>query len=416
MESTNNLNSNNNLLLRAAAEHGTPLYVYNQDTMTHKYQTLKNAFPNIPVKIKYACKALTNIQVLKHFKSLGAGLDAVAIEEVQLGLIAGFLPEEILFTPNGVSMQEINEAVDLGVVINIDNISILEQFGNHYHNAVPCCIRLNPHIEAGGHHHIQTGHIDSKFGISIYQLRHVLRIINAHDINVIGLHMHTGSDILNSNAFLQGADILFESASQFNNLQFLDFGSGFKVPYKDDDVATDVQELGTKLTEKYNDYFGNVDNKPEIWFEPGKFLVSEAGTLLVQVNVIKPTMATVFAGVNSGQNHLIRPMFYDAWHDIVNLSNPNGIKRIYTVVGYICETDTFGRDRKMSETKEGDILAIKNAGAYGYSMSNNYNSRLRPAEVLINNNNKIQLIRKRETLDDLLRNQVNIETEVNIYG
>lgn len=406
----------NQLLLDAAAQFGTPLYVYREDVMTNKYQTLKNAFNGIPAKIKYACKALTNIQVLKHFKSLGSGLDAVSIEEVQLALIAGFLPEEILFTPNGVSMQEIKDAVDLGVVINIDNISILEQFGGFYGNSVPCCIRINPHIEAGGHQHIQTGHIDSKFGISIYQLRHVLRVIKAHEINVIGLHMHTGSDILNIHAFLQGVDILFESAAQFEPLQFLDFGSGFKVPYKENDVATDVKELGIMLADKYQNHFGAAVHKPEIWFEPGKYLVSESGNLLVQVNVIKPTMATVFAGVNSGQNHLIRPMFYDAWHDIENISNPRGIKRIYTVVGYICETDTFGRDRQLSETKDGDILAIKNAGAYGYSMSNNYNSRLRPAEVLITRNNELQLIRKRETLDDLLRNQVITEEVYPVYG
>lgn len=405
--------TNNKQLLRAAEEFGTPLYVYYGDVITSKYQTLTTAFNAIPVKILYACKALTNIHILKHIKSLGAGLDAVSIEEVQIALMAGFQPNEILFTPNGVAMQEIHEAVKLGVLINIDNISVLEQFGHYYQGTVPCCIRLNPHIEAGGHHHIQTGHIDSKFGISVYQLRHVKRIIQAHQMHVIGLHMHSGSDILDSNAFLQGADILFESALQFDTLEFLDFGSGFKVAYKENDITTDVTDLGIKLAEKYNEFISTYGKSIEIWFEPGKYLVSESGVLLVQVNVVKPTMATVFAGVNSGQNHLIRPMFYDAYHQINNISNPKGTPRIYTVVGYICETDTFGRDRKIAEIKEGDILAILNAGAYGYSMSNNYNSRCRPAEILIHKN-EFQLIRKRETLDDILRNQliVNNETPV----
>lgn len=405
--------TNNKQLLRAAEEFGTPLYVYYGDVITSKYQTLTTAFNAIPVKILYACKALTNIHILKHIKSLGAGLDAVSIEEVQIALMAGFQPNEILFTPNGVAMQEIHEAVNLGVLINIDNISVLEQFGHYYQGTVPCCIRLNPHIEAGGHHHIQTGHIDSKFGISVYQLRHVKRIIQAHQMHVIGLHMHSGSDILDSNAFLQGADILFESALQFDTLEFLDFGSGFKVAYKENDITTDVTDLGIKLAEKYNEFISTYGKSIEIWFEPGKYLVSESGVLLVQVNVVKPTMATVFAGVNSGQNHLIRPMFYDAYHQINNISNPKGTPRIYTVVGYICETDTFGRDRKIAEIKEGDILAILNAGAYGYSMSNNYNSRCRPAEMLIHKN-EFQLIRIRETLDDILRNQliVNNETPV----
>jgi diaminopimelate decarboxylase len=290
-------------------------------------------------------------------------------------------------------------------MINIDNISILEQFGHTYGNSVPCCIRLNPHIEAGGHAHIQTGHIDSKFGISIYQLRHVLRIVEKENINITGLHMHTGSDILDAGVFIRGAELLFEAAANFKDLRFIDFGSGFKVAYKENDVTTDVAELGKAITTRFNEFCKEYGRQLELWFEPGKFIVSEAGYLLVKANVIKQTTATVFVGVDSGQNHLIRPMFYDAYHHIINISNPTGTQRIYTVVGYICETDTIGWDRKLNEVREGDILAIKNAGAYGFTMSNNYNARLRPAEVLIYNG-KAHLIRKREVMDDLLRNVV----------
>jgi diaminopimelate decarboxylase len=388
--------------------HGVPAYVYDGNKITDKVQMLKNAFPGEHVRIKYAMKALNNPNILKLIKSTGAGLDAVSIHEVKLGLAAGFDPSEILFTPNSVSFTELQQGVEAGVFLNIDNISMLEQFGHTYGSSIPCCIRINPHIVAGGTAHIQTGHIDSKFGISIHQLRHVLRIVEKENIKVTGLHMHTGSDILDADVFVRGAEILFEAAINFKSLNFIDFGSGFKVAYREDDVTTDVTALGKTLSARFDEFCDEYGKKLEIWFEPGKFLVSEAGTLLVKVNVVKQTTATVFAGVDSGQNHLLRPMFYDAYHHIENVSNPNGTQRIYTVVGYICETDTFGWDRKLSEVKEGDILAIRNAGAYGFSMSNNYNSRPRPAEILVYNG-KDMLIRKAETLDDLTRNVVMVD-------
>jgi diaminopimelate decarboxylase len=394
-------------LTEVAREFGTPVYVYHGEKILAQYEMLTKAFAGTRLKIKYACKALNNINIIRLLKNAGAGIDAVSIYEVELALKAGFTPDEILFTPNGVSFDEIRSGVDAGVHINVDNISALEQFGHVYGNSVPCCIRLNPHIVAGGNIHIQTGHIDSKFGISIHQLRHVLRIVETEKINVNGLHMHTGSDILDADVFVRGAELLFEAAQDFPDLQFIDFGSGFKVAYKEDDVTTNVEELGKVITDRFNQFCKQYGKELELWFEPGKFLVSEAGLLLVRVNVVKQTTATVFAGVDSGQNHLIRPMFYDAYHKIINISNPTGTPRIYTVVGYICETDTFGWDRKLNEVREGDILAIKNAGAYGYTMSNNYNARPRPAEVLIYKG-KAQQIRKAETLDDITRNMIEV--------
>ncbi len=390
-----------------AEKFGTPLYVYDENTMVNQYKRLTNAFKGVNLKIKYACKALSNQAILKMFHKIGSGLDAVSIQEVQLGLKAGYAAEEILFTPNGVSFEEIKVGVEAGVVINIDNIAILEHFGHEYGAKVPCCIRLNPHIMAGGHQHIQTGHIDSKFGISVHQLRHVERIIKTYNIHVTGLHVHTGSEILDAGVFLRAAELMFEAAHQFRDLLFIDFGSGFKVAYKEGDVTTDIEELGAELSARFNNFCKEYGRDLELWFEPGKFLVSEGGILLVRVNTVKQTMATVFAGVDSGQNHLIRPMFYDAYHHIINISNPEGKPRIYTVVGYICETDTFGWDRKLTEVREGDVLAIMNAGAYGFTMSNNYNSRLRPAEVLIRNG-KGELIRRRENLEDLLNTQIEI--------
>jgi len=398
---------NNSALLKIAEEFGTPLYVYHGEKIIDQYQRLKNAFPGVNVHLHYALKALNNINILKLLKKQGAGLDAVSIQEVQLGLRAGFLPAEIMYTPNCVDFAEIKEAVDLGVTINIDNISTLEMFGNEYGSTVPCCIRLNPHIMAGGHSNISVGHIDSKFGISIYQLRHVHRVVESLKINVNGLHMHTGSDILDADVFLRGAELLFDAATSFPDLEFMDFGSGFKVAYKDGDIVTDIEEMGGKIAEAFKAFCKTYGREIALWFEPGKFIVSESGSLLVKANVIKQTTSTVFVGVNSGQNHLIRPMFYDAYHHIENISNENAAPRLYSVVGYICETDTLGYDRKIAEVREGDVLRIKNAGAYGFSMSNNYNARLRPAEVLFYEN-KAQLIRKRECLDDLIRNEIEV--------
>jgi diaminopimelate decarboxylase len=387
---------------------GTPLYVYDADTIRNKYEQMVKAFDGLKCQIKYPAKALGNLSILKFFKHLGAGLDTVSLPEVRLGLKAGFDPQQIIFTPNCVSFEEIKAAAELGVMINIDNISILEQFGHEYGNSVPCCLRFNPHIFAGGNSKISVGHIDSKFGISVYQRRHVQRIIQANNIHVVGLHVHTGSDILNANSYLQSAQIMFDLAHEFEGLDFIDFGSGFKVPYKEGDVVTDVVEVGEKLREAYQVFCAEYGKEIEIWFEPGKYMVSEAGYFFMRANVIKPTPSTVFVGVDSGLNHFIRPMMYGSYHNILNVSNPNGTMRIYSVVGNICETDTFASDRKLNEVREGDLLCLKNAGAYGFSMASNYNSRMRPAEVLVYQG-KAHLIRERENFEDLLRGQVEVD-------
>jgi diaminopimelate decarboxylase len=386
---------------------GAPVYVYDAARMRKQYERIVAAFSGVErLRINYACKALTNLNVLRLFRELGSGLDTVSLQEVDLGLRAGFDPHDILFTPNCVSFEEVSAAVAKGVRINIDNISILEQFGDR-HPEVPVCIRLNPHIMAGGNSKISVGHIDSKFGISIHQVPHVLKVVDALGLKIEGLHMHTGSDILDAQVFLQGVEILLRAAGDFPDLDYIDFGSGFKVPYKEGGIATDIEDLGGQLTERFRHFCASYGRELELMFEPGKFLVSEAGTFLVRTNVVKTTPATVFAGVDSGLNHLIRPMFYDAYHHISNISNPGGKGRIYTVVGYICETDTFGINRQLSEVREGDILAFANAGAYCYMMASNYNSRFRPAEVLVLDG-EAHLIRQRETMDDLLRNQVEL--------
>jgi diaminopimelate decarboxylase len=394
-------------LVQLANEFGTPLYVYHAEKIKAQYQKLQGAFTASNARFFYACKALSNVNILKYVESIGASLDCVSINEVKLGFKAGFTKERILFTPNCVDFGEIEAAKDLGVHINIDSISMLEKFGTRFGNSYPICIRFNPHIMGGGNIKISTGHIDSKFGISIHQMRHIERIVKSTKLFVRGIHMHTGSDIKDVSIFLQGLEVMFDLAKHFPNLEFIDLGSGFKVPYKEGEVETDINLLGQKVNEAFNKYEKENNRKIEVWFEPGKFLVSECGYFIVKTNVIKQTTATVFAGVNSGFNHLIRPMFYDAYHRIENLSNPNSSERIYTVVGNICETDTFAWDRQLSEIREGDFLVFYNAGAYGFEMSSNFNSRLKPAEVLVVDG-KAHLIRNREVFDDLLKNQVEV--------
>ena len=399
---------NEEYLLQLAEKYDSPLYVYDTAIIASQYKRITDAFKSIHhIQLNYAVKALSNINILRYFNTLGAGLDTVSIQEVDLGIAAGVDPQKIIYTPNGVSLEEIENVAKKGVQINIDNLSILELFGQK-HPEIPVCIRINPHVMAGGNSKISVGHIDSKFGISVHQVPHIKRVVKNTGMHINGIHMHTGSDILDIDTFLRATEILFDVAKQFTSINFIDFGSGFKVPYKEGDISTDIEQLGVQLSDRFNSFCKDFGKEVTLMFEPGKFLVSEAGYFLAKVNVVKQTTSTVFAGIDSGFNHLIRPMMYDSYHHITNISNPTGRDRYYSVVGYICETDTFGSNRRISEISEGDILCFQNAGAYCFSMASNYNSRYRPAEVMIYEKNDY-LIRKRETFEDLIKNQEIIE-------
>lgn len=395
-------------LIEIGNQFGTPTYIYHADRISYQYQRLKQAFSGTSSRFFYACKALTNVNILRLMKSLGAGIDCVSINEVKLGLHAGFSPVNIIFTPNSTDILEYIEARDLGVNINIDNLSILEQFGKRFGNSYPVIIRFNPHILAGGNIKISTGHVNSKFGISIQQSEEVLQIVRATGLKVQGIHVHTGSDIKDISVFLEGLRTMFELSAHFPELAFIDLGSGFKVPYKPGDPETDVETLGSQVAAAFQQHAQSTGKHLELWFEPGKFLVSECGYLLVKANVLKHAPSTTFVGVNTGFNHLIRPMFYDAYHHIVNISNPQGPVKPYAVVGNVCETDTFAWDRPLNEVRERDYLVFHNAGAYGFEMSSHFNSRLKPAEVLVSND-AFHLIRKRDHFEDLLRNQVMLD-------
>ncbi len=391
----------------AAEQFGTPLYVYHAEKITEQYQKLQTAFSKSDVQIFYACKALTNINILKHVISLGSNIDCSSINEVKLALHAGFTPERILYTSNGIAFEEIEEAKDLGVHINIDSLSNLEKFGKKFGHSYPVGIRLRPNILAGGNLKISTGHDKSKFGIPVDQIEKIIALVTKYNLFIKDLHIHTGSEITDVEVFVKGIEVLFDIIPRFQELEFIDLGGGFKVPYKDGDAETNIELLAAKVKEAFDKHPNPNGKSLQVWFEPGKFLVSECGYLITQVNVLKESTATVFAGVNSGFNHLIRPMFYDSYHRIKNISNPDGEEKKYSVVGNICETDTFAWDRKLNEVREGDYLVFYNAGAYGFEMSSNFNSRFKPAEILFKNG-KMYLIRRRDTFDDLLKNQIEV--------
>ncbi len=392
-------------LLNIANEYGTPLYLYDANCIRHQYKLLAHTFRRNDTRIFYACKALTNINILRIILNLGGGIDCVSINEVKLAIKAGFEPNQIIFTPNSVSLDEYIEATDLHLNINIDNLSILEAFGNHFGGSYPVIIRLNPHIMAGGNIKISTGHVDSKFGISIEQGEEIKSIVSATGIQIKGLHIHTGSEIKDIDVYIKGLELILELAKEFPTVSIIDLGGGFKVPYKEDEQGTNMEALGEKVAEAFSRYEVETGKTFQLWFEPGKFLVSECGYFLVKANVLKHSPTRSFVGVNSGFNHLIRPMFYDAYHFITNLSNPQGELKTYNVVGNICETDTFAWDRELNEVRPNDILLFNNAGAYGFEMSSRFNSRLRPAEVLVDGEEH-KLIRRRETFDDIIEGMI----------
>ncbi len=397
----------NEQLRELADKYGSPLYVYDADQIIDNYNRFVSAFDVEQLQVHYACKALTNLSILKLFKEMGSGLDCVSEQEVQLGLHAGFDPKDIIYTPNGVSFDEYRRVLKYKTRITVDNLSLLEKVGVNYPDH-PIHIRINPHLMAGGNQKISVGHIDSKFGISIHQLPHILRLVKNLKINVEGIHVHTGSDIIDTDVFIRVADLIFGIADQFDDITSIDLGSGFKIAYKEGDMSTDIEKLGKAFSDRFNAYCKEKNTKITLRFEPGKFMVSNAGHFLTQVNVVKQTTSCTFAGINSGLNHLIRPMFYNAHHHIDNISNQSGEKKLYSIVGNICETDTFADNRLLNEVREGDTLVFRNAGAYCYTMASNYNSRLRPPEVMVLHG-RDYLIRERETFQDIIKGQLEAE-------
>lgn len=383
----------------------SPLYVYEEDSIRQRFRELKSAFSGWKnTQLLYAMKANSNLHILSILKEEGAWLDCVSMYEVELGLLAGFKPLQILFTVNNMSNEEMHFAYNKKILLNIDSLSRLEKFGKTYPGS-DVCVRLTPEVTAGHHKKVQTGYKESKFGILFEEVPHIISIAEKYNLHVVGLHEHTGSGIKNMNAAVQSTKRLMKTALLFPELQFLDFGGGFPIPYKPNEKRFNSKIFGKKIVSLFSSFCKQYGKELALYFEPGRYCVAEAGTLLCTVTTLKKRGKKMLVGIDTGFNHLVRPVMYDSYHHIVNMTS-QGKMRKYDVYGNICESgDCFGKDRKIAEIKEGDILAILDAGAYGFSMASNYNSRPLPAEMLILNG-KAQLIRKRQTFADILRNVV----------
>lgn len=381
--------------------YGSPVYVYDSEVILRQLEIFRTAFAELPHRVLYAAKALSPVEVLRLLKEEGTGLDAVSVQEIELGLRAGFTPRDILFTPSFPSETDLDLAVELGARINIDNFGALEKFSGR-HGGVPCCLRLKPAVMAKDD--TARWYEESKFGLSMQELEKAAKLVQEGALRVEGLHVHSSSVILDADVFTAAAKALFEAAERFPSLEYLDFGGGIKVPHREEDHVVNLAELAGRLAPAYSDFSRIYGRKLELWFEPGRFLVSEAGLLLTRVTGLKKNGDEVLAGVDTGFNHLLRPRLYGAWHEITNFSNPGGKPTEYRIVGQLCEPDDLAVERTLPEIREGDLLGFHNAGAYGASMASNYNSRPRPAEILLQDG-EARLIRRRETLDDLLGTQ-----------
>lgn len=395
-------------LANLAKEYGTPLYVYNAETIRAQFQNLLKHFDSKQTRFFYACKALTNIHILNIVKEMGCNIDCSSINEAKLALHVGFAPNNVLYTSNSIHFDEICEAVALGIHINIDSISNLTKFAEKFGNSYPVGVRVRPNIMAGGNLKISTGHDKSKFGIPFTEMAEIKTLESTYGLQIKTLHIHTGSEIKDVSVFMHSAEVFENLISQFPNVEVLDFGGGFKVPYRPAEKGTDIPALGQAVNQFIERLNNQTGRKLQAWFEPGKYMVSESGYFLATVNVLKQSGEINFAGLNTGLNHLIRPMFYDAYHHIDNVTHPNAPQKHYAVVGNICETDTFAWDRTLPAIEEGDVLVFFNAGAYGYEMASNYNARFKPAQVLVDGS-KTKLISRRDSFQDLLHLQVPLD-------
>ena len=414
------------------AQFGTPLYVYDAGVIKQQFKNFTKAFSGIDHEIMFAVKSCTNMSIMKYMLTLGAGIDTVSIPEIKMGLKLGFKPEKIVFTPNVVEFCEIRDAVGFGVAINIENLQNLEAFGRKFQNTYPVCIRLNPnmiseietrttdlsslnfasvnkeHYDDVSKEQVEAWHNQSKFGISLTQFDKVLKLVEKYNIKINGVHVHSSHVILNEEVFKKGVKTVFKIAKLFNHLEYVDFGGGIMVKHHPDDKVVELDKIGKILKKEYDKFCVSIGKKIKIWFEPGRYLLSESGILLAKAVVLKTNGFINFVGTNTGFNHLLRPMMYDAYHQIINITNPDGELEKYNIVGNLCEIDNIGVHRTLNKVRQDDIIMIKNAGAYGFSMSSNYNTRPKPAEVLIING-KARLIRKRENFDDLIHNQIELD-------
>lgn len=383
----------NSKLKKTAEKLGTPVYLYDANIIKRQCKELKKYLSGI--NLYYACKANTNLEIIKLIYKEGFGIETVSPEEVAAARKAGVPVSQITFTCGSIDEEEIIFVVKKGIRIHLDSLTQVEIFGKHFSkrkNLQEISVRLNLMVGAGHHSHVITGGPESKFGIDISQIKQLKKLALKYNLRIIGLHQHIGSNILDIPIFLKGIKVMLKNALLFPDLKHLDFGGGFGVPYKPEEKRLDIKNLSLEIKKEILDFRKKYGRHVQMSFEPGRYLVAEAGYLLVRVNDIKRNPTKTFIGVNSGLNHFIRPAMYGSYHAIENLSNNSKKGEEVTIAGNICESgDVFAKNRMIANPKIGNILAIKNAGAYGYAMSSNYNSRPKPKEFLILGN-KIKLI------------------------
>ncbi|MAE42995.1 diaminopimelate decarboxylase [Candidatus Woesearchaeota archaeon] len=405
----------NELLTKLVKKYGTPLYVYDSDLIIQKYNELKSCFTWPKTRLFYAIKANYNTTILSLLNKNGACVDAVSLGEVTLALKTGFQKEKIIFTANSLRDDDIKQGIKLGILFNMGSLSELERYGRINPNS-NVCLRFNPNVVAGDIKTNQVGGKNSKFGIQLKDVDKVKKIVKKHNFKVIGLHEHTGSTISEVGKAYESFENLLEIAKKqdFPDLEFLDFGGGFNVPYKPDEKQIDYKSFGKKVSRRFAEFCKEYCRELYMYLEPGRFIVAESGHLVVRATTLKDNDGILFAGTDSGFPQLMRPAFHGSYHQIVNLTNPDGTLKKYNVHGNICEnSDYFAFNRPIPEIREGDFLAIKTAGAYCYSMGGVYNLFPMPAEVIVENG-KDRLSRKRLTNEELA-NQIITESSVEGY-
>jgi diaminopimelate decarboxylase len=387
----------------------TPLYVYNENILRNQCRELKGLISYSNFTVNYSPKANNNLELIKIIRSEGLRVDAMSPGEIYVNTLAGYKPEEILYVSNNVSEEEFRYAINAGVKISVDSVSQLETFGK-INPGGKVAFRLNPGIGAGHHEKVITAGQKTKFGIEMNSIPEVKRIIKKYSLKLIGINQHIGSLFMESKAYLQSTGNILSIAGQFDDLEFIDFGGGFGIPYKkqSNQPRLDLKELGGKLSEVIHSWVKEYGKEIEFKIEPGRYIVAESSILLGKVYSVKTNYNIKYIGTDLGFNVLVRPVMYDSHHDIEiyrGNDTPSLKEEKVRIVGNICETgDIIAKDRTLPEIIENDILGVLDSGAYGFSMSSNYNSRLRPAEVLIEANGNPRLIRRRDTLDDLVRN------------
>ncbi len=391
-----------NQIKQIVAEHDTPVFIYNADNIRTRIKQLKEVVGKYHKSdFYYAIKANYNPHIVRIIAEQGIGIDAVSLNEVKLALYAGVPNTRILYTENNITTQQMKEAHALGVLINVGSLSRLRKFGKAFPGS-NVCVRFNPNVGMASHETNITGGPDSKFGVSYKDVEEVKQIVEEFNLKLVGIHQHIGSGWLRTEEPLIALDVILDLAKQFDSLEFVDLGGGFGIPYQEDQGELDIEMLGNIINERFTAFCKDYGRDLVLRFEPGRWFVQEA-LLVAEVNTVKKTISgRNVAGTDTGMNHLIRPAFYGSYHPLHNISNPQGKKLPYDVVGNICEfADYFAKDRLLPEFHEGDLLGIGMAGAYGMSMASNYQFWGLPAEVLIDGDD-VRLIRQRENFEDLL--------------